>query len=1715
MRLGQSIAILGMLAAAVLPLPSRAAEISGQVTSRADGTPLHNIYAAAYRQDGHSWQLMNGGYTDRAGNYTIKWLSAGTYRVQFTHWGGAYLQTHYANALDFEDATEIVVPSESAQVAGINATMRTIPTFTGRVTGPDGETPLAGIQVTAYRREAGGWQDKNCGFTDANGEYSILWLEPGTYRVHFADWSGPHLSEYYDRADDLDSAQDIVFPRDEDVANINAALRYKPTISGRVTGPDGVTPLAGIYAAAFQWTGAAWQEISQATTDAAGNYTIKRLALGAYRVQFFEWSGNYLGECHPHADTLDDAADIVMDTHTVHTGIGAALRPVRSISGRVTDRQGQAALAGIAVTAYRLTNETWQSVSNRQTDAAGFYVFSNLMAGTYRVQFADPAGAHHGEYHGPAPDLATATDIVLTAQTAARGIDAALRPLAAISGNIRAASDEVPVAGIRVTALRQNDSRWQEAGHSFSDTAGEYALVGLEAGVYRVEFVDQAGHYVSEYYECSTDLTEAQDVIVRAGLETTDVNATLDEAGGVAGRVTAQASGEPLPNITVTLTQIGEWGPAFHEVISTDENGGYSFPGLDAGAYRVEFRDNNRNYIGQFYDQQTDWYSATPIDVPSGVAVTGIDAALIEGSTLSGTVTDTAGAPLTTVNVSVERRAGDCWQWITSTLVNENGQYTLHGLPAGEYHVQFWDGSGLHINEYYDDQLSSWDATPVTVGEAAHVTGIDAALAPASTISGQVTAADGAPLPNISVTVYRQQDAWWQWQESSTTDDQGRYTISRLPGGSYQLQFNDWQNEYLSEFYDDATDSQCAAILVLPAGGALTGIDAALAKGGTIAGQLTGPDGQTPAAGISVDAHIFTNHYWQWVTSGSSDANGEFVVMGLRANTYRLQFRDYSNTYLTQVYEQGDTLEAGTDIVVADGEDVTGIDASLRVGGRISGTVIAAGDLTPLANIAVIVNRRDGMGWSYQAQGNTDEQGGYTISGLPPGSYGIQFVDYHNVFMREYYDDAQTMEDGVMLNLAAGEWITGIDAALGQGRRLSGRVTAATTQSPLADINVFVSRWNGSWWDSWGSVSTDGNGEYSLGGLVPGSYRVEFHDWHQTYLAEYYNQAWFPEQAAILQITADEDLTGIDAALSVAAQLSGTVTAADDQQPLMGIAVTAVLWANSSWGASQGVSTDTNGHYTISGLLPGTYRVFFTDYNQHYATAYYQHATSMDTATDIDVAPQAHVTGIDAALAGASSISGTVTGPDGSPALAHISVQAYGWDGIQWNWAGWAETDATGHYECNGLAAQDYRLMFHDQSGLYAAGGYSNALSLDDADSVPLAAGQRLTDINMRLDPAAWIAGYVTGPDGSTALRNIEVNVGRWTRHGWQLVSGAYTDQDGRYSLGGLRAGDYRVQFFDHEGVYATEYYNDQLLLDAAEDVTLIAAENRDDIHASLAYAGSISGLVTADDSGLPVPYLWITAYSWTCEGWQAVGWAGTAENGAYTLGGLPPGAYRLGFQDQREVYATEFYNNAPGVEAASAITLTIGEQLVGYDVALARAASIAGRVTGPDGETPLADIEVEAYYWANDHWAAAGSDFTATDGTYQIRGLLAGTYRVQFLDNSLAYAGQSYDAAPILAEGTDIAVAAGENITGIHAALQPLAAPEPPVMLHIGNCQSGQCRFTILESVGRKYVLQGNAALDKEWGDLGEPFYCAPGTNSFVRSSSKTFLYWRIRAVQ
>src|SRR5262249_37472594 len=128
---------------------------------------------------------------------------------------------------------------------------------------------------------------------------------------------------------------------------------------------------------------------------------------------------------------------------------------------------------------------------------------------------------------------------------------------------------------------------------------------------------------------------------------------------------------------------------------------------------------------------------------------------------------------------------------VAKTTTAANGTYSVAGLAAGAYTVCF-NPAGSTAGTYgYLPQC--WKAIapgggPYTVlwpGSGATVTGIDATLATAGSVSGHVTGS-GQPLAAVLVTVYDTNGE----VGFATTDASGAWAATGLPSGTYTACFD-------------------------------------------------------------------------------------------------------------------------------------------------------------------------------------------------------------------------------------------------------------------------------------------------------------------------------------------------------------------------------------------------------------------------------------------------------------------------------------------------------------------------------------------------------------------------------------------------------------------------------------------------------------------------------------------------------------------------------------------------------------------------------------------------------------------------------------------------------------------------------------------------------------------------------------------------------------
>ena len=92
------------------------------------------------------------------------------------------------------------------------------------------------------------------------------------------------------------------------------------------------------------------------------------------------------------------------------------------------------------------------------------------------------------------------------------------------------------------------------------------------------------------------------------------------------------------------------------------------------------------------------------------------------------------------------------------------------------------------------------------------------------------------------------------------------------------------------------------------------------------------------------------------------------------------------------------------------------------------------------------------------ASTQTGTTGGYSVTGLLPGTYTASFApgDGTSTFMSQWYGGATTSTGATSFAVTADQTTRGIDASLRRGGIVSGTVTAATNGADLAGITVTV-----------------------------------------------------------------------------------------------------------------------------------------------------------------------------------------------------------------------------------------------------------------------------------------------------------------------------------------------------------------------------------------------------------------------------------------------------------------------------------------------------------------------------------------------------------------------------------------------------------------------------------------------------------------------------------
>lgn len=1039
---------------------------------------------------------------------------------------------------------------------------------------------------------------------------------------------------------------------------------------------------------------------------------------------------------------------------------------------------------------------------------------------------------------------------------------------------------------------------------------------------------------------------------------------------GIAGTV-RDTAGRPLSAIEVTVVRQNDWGwYDFAAIATTGASGAYKITGLTAGTYRLGFGDPQSRYAPVYYDGASDFWSGTDVTVVSGAVTSGVNAQLLRYGSVSGTIAEADGTPLSQAYVALEASCEWGWNWVGGSSTDDAGQYTITSVPptppGQRLDIRVW-ADGFHDASYLE--VNGTDGFSLREGQA--LFGIDLSLVEYEHITGTVRNSTGEPLQGIWAEALRWDEySGWYAFNSAYTDEQGSYDLWAGQAGSYRVRFRDDAHVYADRFYGgQATAEEATPVDVAP-GQTVTGIDCTmdLMPRGSISGKVTGA-GDTPLAGASV--RLYHDYWDQPIAGGTTGFDGTYAFAGLTASEFSGDYyvECIADGYVTQWfggslvgwYADRITLAPGQD-VVADVQ-LSQPDPSCRISGHVTN---AAGQ--PLADVWVEIMRVRGTGSPIYA--TTDGAGYYAADGLEPGGYDVFFQCESYLWTFWGAGSWECPDPNGSITLTSHEARDDIDVTLHRWNSISGQVRL-TDGTPARSAFIYIQRTDGSGgYEDW----TDEDGRYRAS-LEPGSYTVRFSLRGEV---QYYDGAAEESEATPIVFDGMDGVAEhVDAEFAPpGGRIEGTVSASDGGS-VAGVEVAAYYIRGYDYGSYEAarVTVGADGRYSLAGLEAREYYIGFFDPQGRYGGEFYDDAGRWDETQPIALARNEVLTGRDATLEAGGQICGTVTDENGV-GLAGVTVEAYyqglwyGGCGTAGEYVRMAVTGADGSYAIGALTAGGYRVHFVPPASSFALSAWYQDAAYPSQTPVTVNRDQATTGVDRQLGSGGRIAGTVTDSAAQPYSLGGSVSTVLMGPDGYDYGVQCQIGSDGSFLTPALPAGEYRVGF-ELQPPFTSFFWQDKEDSWDADLVTVTAGQTTSlavTAHGEASISGTVrdaEGPVERADSDYYGP---VRLYRQMANGyWRDAGHSGTDENGAYAFTHLSPGTYRVRVDGWRDA-SGEWWDDAHVGSLPTDIVLTEGQARTGVDVFLDPQGTVSGRVTDAAGR-PLEGILVVAYGNEVDPW--------------------------------------------------------------------------------------------------------------------------------------------------
>ncbi|MEW4288285.1 carboxypeptidase regulatory-like domain-containing protein [Rossellomorea marisflavi] len=1156
------------------------------------------------------------------------------------------------------------------------------------------------------------------GSSDANGFYTVGGLPAGSYTVV---------------ATALNYGQQVrgvTLTIGQDLMNVDFFLSPDTgNLTGHVSDLATGAPLSGASVVVLDAT--TQLPIATTTTSLFGNYVLNGLAPGTYIVRAS--LANY---------STSEVGAIVLSNQNSTANIALQANP-GSISGNVVDINGNPITGNnIQVT---VTNENNVVVSTFFANPDGTYQVPQLAPGTYFVTAGAPGFAS-----------STVSAIVNAGQTVPVTNVLTPNPVT-VTATVLILGTSTPIAGSQVQIKTANNI---VIANGTTDAAGNVTFTELPAGTLIVS-ADAPGFG-----------TDSKSVFANPGESLTVVLFLPDDPGQVVGIVTNLATGAPIPNATITLTDLT--GVVVSTAV-TDTAGRYAFTGVTPGPYRVTANATN-------FGPEISGVTVAP-NVISNVSF----ALQPNPGVIQGTVRDAVtNLPIPNASITIRQFSGD-GPIITTTLTDANGFFQTTQLSPRSYVV-------VASKEGYSTATVSAEVVSNSV------TSVELFLSPnPGAVQGTVRdAATSQPIPDTLVRVVNNQGTIIAFIH---TDSNGFYYLGGLAPGDYTV-------VAVNPLYQTGF----AETMILP--NVTNTVNFSLQSNpATLSGLVFDAVDQSPLPGTVIEVRLAgTNILVRRVTS---DENGRYIISGLPAGTFDViaELQNYSlstNTVFLSAGESeilnipmrpfpatvtGTVYDAATQLPIAGAlvrlliqntdievtSTLTSSDGTYSLGniapGQYNlifsadgyGNVVRQITLEPNEvevvdafldpNPATLTGRVFDQGTGISIQGAlvrvfnqdgifitstlTDANGMYELPGIAAGLYSVIYS------ATGYGAEARTVA------LPAGATVTVNVGLIAESASIQGTVRDAVTGLPIpaALVQVFTIGTT----IPIASVQTDQQGRYVISGLLPEEYRVVYSA--PTYQSETFILFFNPGETK----TVDAELTKLPS------RIIGVVTDIVTGLPIPNATVILLLEGTEIIVAS--TNTDQDGNYSLNGLSPGNYNLRFE------ATGYLTETLSIQLGV-------AETLTVDESL---RLLFGTVIGTvrealTGEP-IRNALVLAFSVNGLP---LGAAIADINGNYSIDGLPSGPIVLVVR-------ATGFQTQMR-----EVTIIGGETIQEnFNLLGDPAV-ITGFITDVRTGEPVPQALVQVYPFGSD--VPIRSTLSTQNGFYILFGLPPGRYviRVRAFGY-----------------------------------------------------------------------------------------------------------------------------------------------------------------------------------------------------------------------------------------------------------------------------------------------------------------------------